>query len=314
MTAEFEQEEIYVNGEPEMQDTTELHKKITFDPQSYLYSSTYAEAELTNVTNQRILSFHSFRSDIDISANFDATTVDPKKAEPFYKYDLYVYGKKYTVPYYMINDIHLLIAINSGVINYLIYFNEKRNIIASGSFTHSIKYQIDGLDAFYSQNPTYKDQFFTKMATDSIKTVVGGAIGGAAIGPLGVAAGATLGVAAATVDAGLSLINLNYQEKSLEMKPDQLFGENSEVSLQWLNIFGIYWVKKTPENIDLMLTEYGLRGFPTSLLISISNLDYSVSIFGSSKVIYGEIKKVIKNEYTTGFINLKLKEGVVFVE
>ena len=154
------------------------------------------------------------------------------------------------------------------------------------------------------------------MAIDGIKTIGGGAIGGAVVGgPVGAVVGAGGGILGAGVDAGISVLNLHYQEQGLKMKPDQVFGENSEVSLQIIKIFGVYWVKRTPENIDLMQLEYSLKGFPTLAYNSIEDLDYSYSgLFLSSKVIYGELKKVVKNQYTTAFINEKLEQGVVLLD
>jgi hypothetical protein len=109
-------------------------------------------------------------------------------------------------------------------------------------------------------------------------------------------------------------MNFKFQEKALRLKPDQVFGETSEVSLQIINIFGIYWVKRTSSNIDMMLTEYELRGFPTSVIKRISDLQYQTgTLFALSKIVYGEMKNVVKNEYTTQFINQKLKEGVVLI-
>ena len=103
-------------------------------------------------------------------------------------------------------------------------------------------------------------------------------------------------------------------EKGLALKPDQIFGENSELSLQLKNIFGIYWIKRTPENQDLMLNEYYLRGFPTSYVESISDLDYATNgLFGTAKIIFGEIKSVVRNEYTTNKINEKLQQGIILV-
>jgi len=270
----------------------------------------YQEVGLTTASDKVVLTVTRFKNDFDISYS-SSLTESPTAHEPFYKYDLYIYGKKFTIPYYLADDIHLLMSMNSGVVNYFIYYNDPRNILGSGSFTHSIRYKIDQLDSFYSQNPTYKDQFFTKMATDSIKTVVGGAVAGSVVPGLGTLAGAGLGLIGATVDAGLSMINLAYQEKGLRLKPDQSFGESSEVSLQMINIFGIYWVKRTPENVDLMLTEYALRGFPTSVITSIDDLEYTLTDFGDSKIVYGELKTVIKSEYVTSYINQKLKEGIV---
>jgi hypothetical protein len=72
-------------------------------------------------------------------------------------------------------------------------------------------------------------------------------------------------------------------------------------------------VKRTSDNIALMTKEYDLRGFPTSIYEAITDLTAAAGFLGNTKVVYGELKAVIKNEYVTGFINQKLKEGVVFV-
>jgi len=265
------------------------------------------------VANHVLACLSTMITDIELNPSYISGTPTPVDAEPFKKYDLYVFGKKYPIPYYLTNSLRLLIAFNSGVINYTIYYGDKRYILASGSFTHSIRYQVDKLDLFYNQNPTYRDQFFVKMGTDAMKTIAGGAIGGSVVGGIGAVGGAALGVAAAGVDAGLSMINLHFQEKSLRLQPDQIFGEISELTLQLLNIFGIYFVKRTSENNDFMKIEYDLRGFPTSKVTTIDTLATATGFLGATKIIYGEIKTVIKNEYVTGFINSKLKEGVVII-
>ena len=261
------------------------------------------------------MAMYQMEKEIDLDPGYITTSPTPLDAEPFNKYDLYVFGKKYQIPYYLTDDIHLLIALNSGVVNYIVYYNDRRNILASGSFTHSARYQVDQLDAFYNQNPTYKEQFYTKMATDSIKTVVGGAIGGSVVPGVGTLIGAAGGLVAAGVDAGISQLNLYYQEKGLKLKPEQLFGEISELSLQMINIFGIYWVKRTSENADQMKREYDLRGFPTLKYNAISTMDYTSSVTWSNcKIVFGELKTVIGNEFVTAFINEKLKQGVVVVQ
>ena len=252
-------------------------------------------------------------TDIELDPGYITGSPVPTDAEPFKKYDLYIFGKKFTIPYYLTDDLHLLIAVNSGVINYIIYYNNKRYILGSGSFTHSMRYQADKLDQFYNQNPTYKDQFFVKMGADSMKTVIGGAVAGSVVPGIGTVAGAGIGLVSAGVDAGLSMINLHYQEKSLKLQPEQIFGEISEVTLQLLNIFGIYFVKRTSENASMMKVEYDMRGFPTLFVKKINTLTGATGIFGTAKVIYGELKGVVRNEFTTGFINNKLKEGIVIV-
>ena len=278
------------------------------------FIDTYAtETGVTPIADYKLTTLFAFEKVIDLNPGYFSTTPSITDTEPFKKYDLYVFGKRFMIPYYLTPGIKMLIAMNSGVVNYLIYYTDKRNVIASGSFTHSARYKVDQLDAFYNQNPTYKEQFFTKMALDSMKTVAGGAIAGSVIPGLGNLGGLASGIAAAGVDAGISMINLGFMEKSLKLKPDQVFGENSEMTLQMINIFGIYWVKRTSENADLMKREYDLKGFPTLIYQSISDMSYEVSLFGTSKVIYGELKTIIKNNYVTDFINQKLKEGVVLI-
>lgn len=255
--------------------------------------------------------FYDFEKEIDLNPSY-ITTPNPLDAEPFKKYELVIHGKSFPIPYYL-TAVKLLIMVNSGVINYTIYHGDKRYIIASGSFTHSMKYQVDKLDSFYNQNPTYKEQFFTKMAVDSIKNVAGGAIGGSIVPALGTIGGLGVGLASAGIDAGISMINFGFMEKGLKLMPDQIFGENSELGLQLINIFGIYWVKKTAENSDFMKTEYDLKGFPLTKVSKISYLTPATSMFGSSIIVYGELKKIIKNNFVTGFINQKLKEGIVII-
>lgn len=264
------------------------------------------------LVNYGLYIFFDFKKEIDITKNY-RNTLSPLDAEPFKKYELYIHGKKFPIPYYLTDNIKLLIVVNSGVINYLIYHTDKRYILASGSFTHSMKYQVDKLDQFYNQNPTYKEQFFTKMAVDSIKTIAGGAMAGSVVPGLGTLGGLSAGVVGAGVDAGIGMINFGFMEKGLKLMPDQVFGENSELGLQLSNIFGIYWVKKTSENGDYMKVEYDLKGFPVTKVTKISTLTGATSFLGITKIVYGELKGVIKNNFVTGYINQKLKEGIVII-
>lgn len=274
----------------------------------------YSDAAMTTaISNRKIFILNDFADDIDLDPDYFASNPAPTDAEPFKKYDLYIFGKRFAIPYYMTDKIRMMIAINSGVINFGIYYNDKRNILASGSFTHSMRYQVDKLDQFYNQNPTYKEQFFTKMALDSMKTIAGGAVGGSVLPGLGTAGGVVLGTLGAGVDAGISMINFNFMEKSMRLQPDQIFGDMSEITLQLINIFGIYWVKRTSENADYMKIEYDLKGFPVTKVTKITSLTGATSFLGTTKIVYGELKGVIKNNYITGFINQKLKEGVIFI-
>jgi len=295
--------------------TDVMTKTVTFSRNSAEMATVYNANTVAPgdvVANLGFLMIYDFEKDIDISYTTVAG-VTPTIAEPFRKYDLFIYGKRFSIPYYLYNDIHLLISVVSGVINYIIYYNDRRNVLGAGSFTHAIKYQVDQLDSFYSQNPTYKDQYYLRMGGNAFKTVAGGTLAGG-MGKAGMGAGFATGAVTAGVDAVLAGANLEYMEKGLQMKPDQIFGEVSEISLQIINLFGIYWVKKTPENEDLMLQEYYLRGFPTSYVESIDDLTYAANgLFGTAKIIFGEVKTVVRNEYTTNNINEKLKQGIILV-
>ena len=97
--------------------------------------------------------------------------------------------------------------------------------------------------------------------------------------------------------------------------PDQIHGDNADLGIQLAERFGIYWKKLESTASSIMQTEYDLKGFPTAVIKKIDNLTKATnSIFGSCKIVYGEIKKVIRNDYATRFINKKLTEGVVIIE
>ena len=261
------------------------------------------------------IGFHKLNNVINLSRTATTTPLD---FVPFKKYYIQVFGQRYVVNPRYHDKLKMYMNINSDVINYIIYYDNKENIIASGSFTHQAKWYVDKLDRFYNQNPTYKEQFYLKMAVDSMKTIAGGAIGGSVIPGIGTLYGAAAGLGGAVLDAGLSQVNLNIQEKSLRLQPDQINGNNSDISTQLANIFGIFWILEEPENtldgLTQMKNEYFLRGFPTSYLTTLTTLTAaSNDLFTSCKIVYGEIKEVVKNEYVTGYINAKLQNGVIFI-
>ena len=266
--------------------------------------------------NFGFIQLQNLKKDINLSRN--PGTLSPFNMPPFKKWFINVFGEKYLVNERYHDKLKMYVNVTNGVVNYVIYYDTKNNIIASGSFTHQAKWQIDKLDQFYTLNPTYKDQFYLKMATDSMKTIYGGAIAGSIIPGIGTVGGLMKGIGAAGVDAGLSQINLSMQEKSLRLQPDQINGNNADVNTQLANIFGIFWISEEPENtndgLTQMKTEYFMRGFPTSLVKKLTDLTAaSNDIFTSCKIVYGEIKEVVKNEYVTGYINAKLQNGVIFI-
>ena len=199
----------------------------------------------------------------------------PTETPPFRKYILSVFGSRYEISQRYIKDLKLNLNVSSELINYNICYKNLNTIIASGSFTNQAKWSQDQLDKFYSMNPTYKEQFFLKMGIDSVSKIVGGAVAGSVVPGIGTIAGAVSGTIASGLDAGLSMVNLRMQEKSLSLQPDQLSGDNNDVSLQLANIFGIFWLFEKPTatgGYTEMITELNLTGFPTSLVKKITDL------------------------------------------
>lgn len=236
---------------------------------------------------------------------------------PFSKHYLSIYGQRFEISPRYFDKLYLMQSISVGAIDYILFYETKDNIIASGSFTNQTKWSIDQLNRFYEQNPTYKDQFYLKMMTDIGMKTVGGAIGGSVIPGVGTLVGGAIGLGAGLLDAGLSQINLNYQEKGLSLQPDQIMGNNASLPLQLINKFGIFWLEEkvvAGGGLEEMKTEYALRGFPTSIVAKIDDLTLRPNdIFTTVKLVHGELKETVKNHYVSGAINTKLKEGVIII-
>lgn len=281
------------------------------------YDNATKEGDLTlnmlSVNDAIMLTFS--KTIVDVSR--DATSI-PLDYAPFKKHYLQIYGNRVEISPRYFDKLKLMMSISTGQINYTLYYDTIENIIGSGSFTNQTKWSIDQLEKFYSQNPTYKDQFYLKMLVDTSKTALGGAIAGSVVPGIGTAVGLLGGLAGGLVDAGLSQINLNMQEKGLRLQPDQIKGNNADLPLQLISKFGIFWVVESTINgggLEEMTLEYSLRGFPTSLKTTINTLvARSNSFFNENvKIVYGTLKEVVKNEYVTGFINAKLANGVIII-
>ena len=286
----------------------------TYDPVNRITETSFNGFYLASSNDYIALIANDFKDSITLSR--PSITSIYSEYPPFKKHYIQVFGLRYEISPQYFDKLGMYFNLSAGVINYIIYYNNKENIIASGSFTHQAKWFADQLDRFYELNPTYKEQFFIKMGADAMKTIAGGAIAGSVVPGIGTAAGAITGTVAATLDAGLSMINLQLQEKSLSLQPDQINGNNSDLPLQLEYLFGIFWIEESViTGVDEMKIEYGLRGFPTSKRVTISSLtaQNSDAINLSCKIVYGELKEVVKNNYVTGYINNLLKNGVIFI-
>lgn len=79
--------------------------------------------------------------------------------EPFKSYKLSIYGEEYDIPFKYARDLKVTLAYSNTDITYVIRGNNIHDVLASGSISNEIAYQVDKLDLFYAQNPNYKEQY-----------------------------------------------------------------------------------------------------------------------------------------------------------
>ena len=250
-------------------------------------------------------------------------TISPTTIEPFYKYELYIYGKRYEIPAICLNSLYMKYSLNTNGLQYIIYRDSNlTKPLLSDSISLDTKFDVDALSLFYQSNPTYKDQFNSQMWQRGIQSLVGvgsgiaaGAIAGSVVPGIGTVAGAVVGGAAATATSiGFAVHQNNLMLEGISKKPNQMFGDSSSTGLLHVNRFSIYIQEITPENRSKMLTEYYLRGFPTSVITNIDNMSIAYNaIYGNCKYIKGSLIKTFGNVFISNQIDKKLNEGVVII-
>ena len=254
--------------------------------------------------------------------NFTSTLNYITDYEPFSKYFLYFFGELVAIPARYITNFNIRLAITSTDIIFEVY-TDNFNVIASGRLQWFTRYSVDQLKLFEANNPTYKEQYWTNQLSGAIRSIgtgaIGGAVAGSAVPGFGTAAGAIGGAAGAAFKTAVTFttnaINHNWMIKGLKDQADQIFGEN-DVSMTLLKGFSATIIKVEPESLvwQQMIETYNLTGFPVATIKKISDLTFQGNLtFGSSKVIAGNLIRVVKNQFVTDDINDKLNLGIVLV-
>lgn len=246
--------------------------------------------------------------DILISSKPSSGAQDVKNYEPFKNRYLYMYGELISIPnrIYYEKEIRMRLIIDSTSTIYELYTDDVV-VLKSGILPWYTRYQLDKLDIYQANNPTYKEQFWTNQISGAIKGITFGALKGGA--------GAATAALGSAMNIGASAIQMAQTEEGMRLQADQIMGINN-LSLTLMKGFAIYWVVMTPESIALENTKeaYQTQGFPTYFISSISALTaYNSDLFGMNKIVKGQLLETVRNKYTTNEINRKLQEGVILI-
>lgn len=268
------------------------------------------------------LTLNSLKEEIDVSLKGIEDTIWNK--EPFKTYELWIFGQKYDIPSYFVNDLHMVLSSNSDGIQYNIYRDaEKRKLYLSGKTSWDMKWKADQLELYAMNNPTYKDEFNNKMQQRWVQTFVGGSAGiagaGVMMGPAGLAVGG-IGMAAGAISTGISnkfdRKQFELMQANKRMTPDQIYGDASGAAMVNKIHNGIYWLVKTHNNNTQMKLQYNRIGYPTYMKRTIMDITpiWNSFVEAEARVLTGYFVNTIKNNYVTNEINKKLSEGVILVE
>ena len=268
------------------------------------------------------LTLNSLKEEIDVSLKGITDTIWNK--EPFKTYELWIFGQKYDIPSYFVNDLHMVLSSTSDGIQYNVYRDdERRKLYLSGKTSWDMKWKADQLEIYAMNNPTYKDEFNNKMQQKWAQTLVGGTAGiagaGAIMGTAGLAVGG-IGMAAGAISTGISnkfdRKQFELMQANKRMTPDQIYGDASGAAMVNKIHNGIYWLVKTHNNNLQMKLQYNRIGYPTYMKKTIMDITpiINTSVGSRARVLTGYFVNTIKNNYVTNEINKKLSEGVILVE
>ena len=195
-----------------------------------------------------------------------------------------------------------------------VWVDNRSNIIWSGDINNTIPYAIDKYQEFLAQNSTYATSKWVNTVLGggirSAKGAIGGSIAG---GP----AGALVGGLAGAVGIAQDIANYALQEKAMKDAPDMIKGDSSDYNATIILPFGVFYNTMSADTFtqELMKTEYYAKGFPTSYVTSIDNLEFEDNaIYGKCKVVFGRCVDMINNFHTTSRITERLRNGIVLLE
>ena len=258
----------------------------------------------------------TFEEDKAISFAPTVTEVSVYSYEPFCEYTLSVYGVRYKLNRRMINsNLRFRYQYSSTSVNYVVYYNHIGNVLMQGNLNLSGITASDKYAEFLLTNSTYNQ---VKMINNIGGFVERSVMGAAASVMMGNPTGAVMGLASGLISTGLNMANQKMQEQAMRDAPDTMKGQNNDLIGIMNGLFGIFLIKRVAgsDYLEAMRYNYALRGHPTMTNASIDDLTAVADAFysfGNVKLVYGECKEIIINQFITAMINDKLREGVIFI-
>lgn len=259
----------------------------------------------------------------DVDVSYTLSSPGPKDYPPFVKYILDVYGSRHEINPRYLSNLKVSFSITPQSMSYFVWSGNKQTVLAQGFVNNEMLWTTDQLASFYTNNPTYKDQFNLQIRQQEITSllgVAGATVGGAVVGgPLGAIAGYAGSTTHAVLSRNYALRSEKLREKGLRLQPDIIQGNNVDLGLNDKRQYGIILYTEeaasiSDEGYTAMTKEYALRGFPCNLLTTITALGMSANdVFTSANILEGQFYITIKNNYITEEINKKLMEGVTLV-
>ena len=236
--------------------------------------------------------------------------------EPFVEFTLSIYGNRMKIARRLLETgLRLRYQYSTMNLNYIVYFGEPGNVLMQGELNSFGITATDKFAEFMLQNSTYNQtKMINNIGNFLSRTVMGGLSGAMAAGPVG----AAMGVASGLVSVGIQMANQKLSEKAMQDAPDTIRGENNDLSGLANALFGIFLIERTPisKYQTMMYYNHALKGHPTMVRTTIDTLTAftdAVYGFGSMKLVYGEMKNIVRNQFVTGIINDRLARGVIFV-
>lgn len=236
--------------------------------------------------------------------------------EPFCEFTLSVYGVRFKINRRMLNsNLRFRYQYSATSVNYVVYYQHIGNVLSQGNLNLTGITASDKYAEFLLTNSTYNQ---VKMINSVGGFVERSVMGAAASLVMGNPTGAVMGLVSGLVSTGLNMANQKLQEQAMRDAPDTIKGQNNDMIGILNNLFGIFLIKRVPgsDYLEAMKYNYALRGHPTMTNASIDDLTavpdafYS---FGNVKLIYGECKEMVINQFVTAMINDKLREGVILI-
>lgn len=272
-------------------------------------------------------------NELNISRSLHSLNEDFEKGkeefylEPFKEYYINVFGNRHKISPFQVERIKLIFSVTTESMSYQIVDGqgerEDKVVLYEGRLNNSVFFTTDEKDDFYSQNPLFRTQMNTNLASNSIKSMIGGAAMGSIVPGVGTLIGAGAGFAAGAAgslfDAGMTHRNKELSDKTMEMRPDIINGKMSDtIDISTITDYGIYWITYTNDvGVNQMKLEYFTIGMPIVKYIKVKDSFYNIpenTIFKDPKYMYvcGEVANDTGGlrEVASSSISATIRKGV----